>query len=306
MKKFRFRVLSFGICVVLVWLLAESDGVRQSVREALELCAASVIPALFPFLVVSGLLISLGLTDTLAPAMAALMDRLFHLPGAAGAALLLGLMGGYPIGAKTAAELYRSGQLTKSEAERLLTFCNNANPAFFLGVLGPGVFGSQKVGFYLWLIHILAALLTGMLFRKSGETHPRQGLHRAAPSQPSSFAACWIEAVKGGLSAILSVCAFVTIFYVLTRPLLALPGIWGLLAVGITELFSLTPLLPPDATGFLLAAALSGWGSLSVLCQTAALLEGSGLSAAPCAKGKAVQGLLSALLAGLPVLAGWV
>ena len=67
------------------------------------------------------------------------MASLFRLPGCAGsAALLLGLVGGYPIGARTAAELYASGDLTRQEAERLLTFCNNSNPVFLISVLGCG------------------------------------------------------------------------------------------------------------------------------------------------------------------------
>ncbi|MFR0770562.1 MAG: hypothetical protein ACLSHO_14075 [Dysosmobacter sp.] len=77
-------------------------------------------------------------------------------------------MGGYPIGARTAAELYASGDLTRQEAERLLTFCNNSNPVFLISVLGVGVFGSVRAGLWLWLIHVCAALLTGLLFRGLG------------------------------------------------------------------------------------------------------------------------------------------
>jgi len=65
------------------------------------------------------------------------------------------------------------------------------------------------------------------------------------------------------------------------------------------ELFSLTPLLAADRFSFVLASGCAGWGGLSVLAQTAAVLEGSGLSLRPCLRGKAVQGLLSAALAAL-------
>lgn len=71
--------------------------------------------------------------------------------GCASSALLLGLVGGYPIGAQTAAGLYRDRLLTREEAQRLLTFCNNANPVFLISVLGAGVFGSVRVGVWLWL-----------------------------------------------------------------------------------------------------------------------------------------------------------
>ena len=105
---------------VLVLFLAEAGFVRAAAAEALSLCAGSVIPALFPFLVVSSLLLSLGLGELLSPMLAGLMEPLFRVDGVGSSALLLGLVGGYPIGAKTAADLYRGGRLSRPEAERLL------------------------------------------------------------------------------------------------------------------------------------------------------------------------------------------
>ena len=287
---------------VLVLFLAEAGFVRAAAAEALSLCARSVIPALFPFLVVSSLLLSLGLGELLSPMLAGLMEPLFRVDGVGSSALLLGLVGGYPIGAKTAADLYRGGRLSRPEAERLLAFCNNSNPVFLISVLGVGVFGSVRAGVWLWLIHLLSALLTGLLFRNHGGPARRQAGGTAA-FQAVSLPAAFVAAVRESLSGMLSVCAFVTFFYVLARPLSSLGGWLGPVLVGLTELFSLTPLLRPDRFGFILASAMAGWGGLSVLCQTAAVLEGSGLRLQSCAAGKAVQGLLAGLLAAL--LAGY-
>ena len=99
----------------------------------------------------------------------------------------------------------------------------------------------------------------------------------------------------------LSICAFVVLFYVLAAPLKALGGRAATALVGAVELFSLTPMLQNDAFSFLLAAGMSGWGGLSVLAQTAAVLDGTDLRLGPCIRGKAVQSLLSALLAWLTV-----
>ena len=283
------------LCGILVWFLADAKHLRCEAAKALTLCAGTVIPALFPFMVVTGLLVRLGFAQWLAPDMAGLMASLFRLPGCAGSALLLGLVGGYPIGARTAAELYTSGGLTRQEAERLLTFCNNSNPVFLISVLGAGVFGSVRTGLWLWLIHICAALLTGLLFRGLGRG--RKTVPPAISFQAPSLPAAFVSSVRDSAGTMLSVCAFVTFFYVLISPLTALPGPWAALAVGCGELFSLTPLLPCDRTGFLLAAGCAGWGGLSVLCQTAALLDGTDLPLAPCLLGKLTHGLLSALLA---------
>lgn len=284
-------------CGVLAWFLADAERIRPAAAEALSLCGTSVIPALFPFLVLSVLLVSLGFGELASPCLAGLMTPLFRLPGSAGAALLLGFAGGYPIGAQTAVQLYRENQLTLEEAERLLSFCNNSNPAFLISVLGVGVFGSVRAGVWLWLIHILSALLTGLALRGGGKPPARQRPAGKIPCQFPSFASALVGAVQSALAGMLSVCAFVVFFYVLAEPLAALGGHTGALLVGLTELFSLTPLIPADGFGFVLAAGCAGWGGLSVLCQTAAVLEGSGLRLRSCLLGKAVQGLLSAALA---------
>ena len=283
------------LCGVLVWFLADAKQLRLEAAKALALCAGTVIPALFPFMAVTGLLVRLGFGQWLAPYMAGLMAPLFRLPGCAGSALLLGLVGGYPIGARTAAELYASGALTRQEAERLLTFCNNSNPVFLISVLGIGVFGSIRAGLWLWLIHVASALVTGLLFRGLGRG--RRSVPPPVSFQAPSLPGAFVTSVKDAAMGMVSVCAFVTLFYVLVSPLAHLDGHLAATAVGVTELFSLTPLLTCDRTGFILAAGCAGWGGLSVLCQTAAVLDGTDLPLRPCFLGKLAQGHLSALMA---------
>jgi len=287
-------------------MLLDAAEIRAAVLEGLGLCARSVIPALFPFLVLSSLLISLGFGEWIAGALEGLMEPLYGISGAGASALILGLIGGYPVGARTTAELYENGLLTRDEAERLLIFCNNSNPAFLINVLGLGVFRSVRTGVWLWLIHIFSALLSGLLLGRPGR-RSRAGPRPAPPvrrSRSVRLSSAFVAAVQSALAAILSICAFVVFFYVLALPLRALPGCHGALATGLLELFSAVPLLSSDRAGFLLAAGLSGWGGLSVLCQTLAVLSGSDLSARRCALGKAAQGLLSAALA--LALAGYV
>ena len=296
--RIRWRLaVCLGLCVLLVWFLADAAEVRASAKEALSLCARSVIPSLFPFMVVSSLLLALGFGELAAPWLAGLMEPLFRVPGAGSAALLLGLVGGYPIGAKTAADLCRNGLVSREEAERLLAFCNNSNPVFLISVLGTGVFGSVRAGVWLWLIHLLAALLTGLIFRGNSKHTTKQSAARSSPFQTADFIPAFVDAVRSSLSGILSVCAFVVFFYVLAQPMAALGGRMGACLVGSLELFSLTPLLNPDAFSFVLAAGAAGWGGASVLFQTLAVLEGSGLRLRNCLLGKAAQGLLSLLLA---------
>ena len=289
-----------ALCGLFFYFLGAAGPVRQAARKALALCAQSVIPSMLPFLVVSDLLISLGLGNLLGRHFAGLM-ALYHLPGSAATALFLGLLGGCPIGAKTTAALFRTGALTESEARRLLPFVNNAGPVFLISVLGVGIFQSLRVGVWLWLIHLLSALLTGLCFR--GRSCPQRR------DSPVCFAApSLVSAVAGALTrsggAMLSICVCVVFFSVLVSPLTKLPGPIGAFLTGLLELFSMTPHLTADRLSLVIASLCTGWGGLSVLCQTAAILEGTGLPFLPCLKGKAVQGLIAGLLA--LALAPWI
>ena len=245
--RIRWRILAC-LCLggLLVWFLADAGAVRDSVAEALALCARSVVPSLFPFLVASSALLALGFGELAAPWLAGLMEPLFRVPGAGSAALVLGLVGGYPIGARTAAELYTSGALTRQEAERLLTFCNNSNPVFLISVLGVGVFGSVRVGLWLWLIHVASALVTGLLFRGLGRG--RRSVPPPVSFQAPSLPGAFVASVKDAAGAMVSVCAFVTLFYVLVSPLARLGGRLAAMAVGvsITLWAALLPMLHMD------------------------------------------------------------
>ena len=300
--KNRLAVIS---CLCSFAALALCSGqVIQSCRYAVELCLSLILPSLFPFFVLSVLLNRLGLPGYLGRLLTPLASRVYGVTGAGASALLIGLTGGYPLGAAYIADMERSGAITAREGERLLAFCNNSNPVFLVSVLGSGVFGSVRVGVWLWLIHIFSALVTGILFRGGGRSAGRQHPARDFPCRSVSFSSAFVKAVRSAAAGMLSVCAFVVLFYVLASPLAALGGRLGTALVGIVELFSLTPLLTPDRFGLILAAGCAGWGGLSVLCQTASVLDGSGLRFRNCFWGKLTQGLLSALLAA--VLSGYI
>ena len=144
MIKRMLALLGSGTLAIL--LLRQAETAAQAVRDGVQLCLTSVIPALFPFFAASSLLVALGAAEAAGRVLARPFRQLFRCGGAGCAALLLGLVGGYPVGARTAAELVRRGELSPAEGARLLTFCNNAGPAFAIGVAGVSVFGSARRG----------------------------------------------------------------------------------------------------------------------------------------------------------------
>lgn len=295
-KSMRRRILpTLGLLGVMALLLICSADAAQAVRDALALCAQSVIPALFPFFVVSSLFIDLGCAAVLGRSLAPVMHRLFGVSGAGGTAFLLGIIGGYPVGGRTAGELYRSGQCERKECERLLAFCNNAGPSFILGIAGLGCFGSVRVGAWLYLIHVGAAVMVGLLFRSTS----RQ-MGRPEKTETPRWADALIEAVRGGAMSMVIICAFVVFFLVILRLFSRFTGIQHGAILGIVEMTNGILRLANDRRGFIWAAGLLGWGGLSVHCQTAAVLSGSGLSLKRYFIGKALQAAIS-MAAAWPV-----
>lgn len=285
-----------AVLAVALLLLLRPQAASQAVRDGLSLCARTVIPSLFPFFAVISLLLALGTAETLGKICGPVMGPLFRMRGECALPLLAGLLGGYPSGAQTAASLYAQGRITRREAELLLGFCDNCGPAFLLGYVGAGVLGDTGLGLRLYLIHILAALVTGVLLCRLVRNRGLALTGGAPPAREISFPQALTSSVTGALRSTLNICAFVVFFRVLSAlPPVPLPAP----VLGALEMVGGIAALSPGRAGFVAAAAIVGWGGLSVHCQAMALTIPEGLSFRWHWVGKAVQAAASAGLAYL-------
>lgn len=287
----RRRAIPLLLAAVMALLLVFSDAAAEAARQSLRLCAASVVPSLFPFLVLSSLFLSCGGGDLLPFWAQNAAARVLGCSNAGVSVFFLSLLGGYPTGARLIGQLYRSGQISRAEAEHLLLFCNNAGPAFILGFVGLGQWGSLRIGVYLYLIHAAAAALIAILFRPRHPLPSPKG--HAAPAV--SFSAALVGAVTEAAGTMVSVCGFVTFFGTLLGLFSQLSHISHPLMLGFAELTAGVSRLSRGQEGFVTACFLLGWGGLSVHCQTAAMLAGTDLSLTPHGKGKFLQGIFAAL-----------
>lgn len=304
-------------CAALLLWPMEASG---AVRDGLALCGSVLIPALFPFFVLSSLVVELGLCRYPGLVLEKLMRPLFRVNGACAGALILGLVGGYPVGARTAVSLYESGQCSKTEAQRLLAFCNNAGPAFIFGVVGFGIFASGRAALLLYLCHITASLLVGFLFRFYRPKDLPRSSGSVGAIRTVSFPKAFTGSVTGALSSMLNLCAFVLVFCVISR-CLSRSGVIAALSGVLAGLFSPLGLTQPEAAQLLMgllelssgvtaltggtsggalpmAAFMLGWAGLCVHAQVMSLLSDSGLSMGTYLAGKLLHGVFAALLTG--------
>ena len=280
-------------------LLVQSSAAAESVRSALKLCAHVLIPSLFPYMVVSSLIVSFGCTDSLGRLFAPLC-RALRLPPDSAGAILLGALCGFPVGAKTACELYGDGRLSRTQTERLIAVSNNTGPAFVIEVVGAHFWGSRGFGLTVYAAQIVSALLIGGVYarvRKDTEVE-REGGTPACRRVPKDVLSRIAEAVSAAATSVLTVCGFVVFFAVALTFLKrfcsgapwVLPPIAAVLEFtgGVTYSANLG-----GAFGAFLSGFAVGWSGISVFAQCKFFTAPIGVRLAPAAICKALQGFLT-------------
>lgn len=287
---------TFTIATFLVSLFF-SDEIAHAVRSGLSLCSSVIIPSVFPFMVISDFLVSYSDYNSL-KILGALFEKTFKITRRALPAYLLGVLCGFPLGVKYARDLYCRGEISKSEAERLVGFSNNTGPAFLVSGIGLGLRGNITEGIILYFVMVISSVLVGILFSIGNTPSPNEAELKSTPP-PFSLT----ESIKKAGSNTLVICSYLTFFACFCGCLRKLLGecipylmIIPLLEVGsATSILSKTKLLN-EAGSLILTAFSVGFSGFSVHLQAKSFLFGTDISTDKYFIMKLIQGVFSALL----------
>lgn len=252
-------LLSVLLLFLLCLLFTAPARYAEACIQGMALWAKAVLPALFPFLILTGLLTKLGAAQKLADRLSPLTEKI-GLPGSAAYCLLVSLLSGYPVGSRTVADLYKGGAITREQAKRMSVLCSTSGPMFLVGSVGGAMFGSAAAGAVLLAAHLLAVIgvYLALYFanrRKKGNIHagqkapaPHAGLKKTMPphtlrvqnktAAPQTTATPALEnkrnktaaphpdtdgilaaSVQSGVLTVLCVGGFITFFFVLMQAL---------------------------------------------------------------------------------------
>lgn len=124
-----------------------------------------VFPALLPFFIISQILIGLGVVHMMGIFLEPVMRPVFNVPGVGSFVMAMGLASGFPLGAVLTTDLRKQELINKSEAERLVSFTNTADPLFMFGAVAVGMIGHPEVGIAIAAAHYLSSLSVGIAMR---------------------------------------------------------------------------------------------------------------------------------------------
>lgn len=268
-------------------LLKNPDISIQYVTRGLRLCCTAVIPTLFPFMVLSELLVRTGGGELMGRALAAPMRALFGLSGAGSCAFLLGAVCGFPVGTRAAVMLYDRGLLERSEAERLISFCNYPSSAFMISATGAALWQNRQLGAAMYAsvlaAGVIAGIISGIPARRAAKKEgvvPTDMPHTVRKPQPTALS----DSVTAAATSTLNVCAYVAFFSCVVgciSHILARISPSRTVEAAIYSFFELTSgaaasaAVIPSRTGILMCTAAAGWSGLSVALQVFSVCSSS-------------------------------
>lgn len=256
-----------GAALGMLVLILDGKTAIAGAQKGVELCLQAVIPSLLPFFVLSILL-----TDSLSGMPVGFLrpvERLCRIPAGSGLILLTGFLGGYPVGAQASANAFKTGHLSKAQAQRMLAFCSNAGPSFLFGIVAAQ-FPNLWYGWLLWGIQLTGAVMVSACIPTAQST-----AIRLAAKKSLSLSDC----LHRSLRVMGAVCGWVILFRVVIAFadrwfLWLLPGEGRILFTGILELTNgCCALSEIHHTGIrlILGAGMLSFGGICVMMQTASV-----------------------------------
>ena len=273
-------------------LILDGKTAVSGIREGIQICIHTLISALFPFLFLSGML-----TDSLSsinPRLFKPLGKLCRIPDSSISLLPVGWLGGYPMGARCASRLVVTGQASPQNATQFAIICNSAGPAFLFGILGS-FFSRKSAVFMLWLIHLISAILTGILLTGNPQQHIKEAY---TPSR--SFT----DILNDSLRAMGSICGCVLLFRMILEFLnrwflWLLPDTLQVLAAGCLELTNgclQLSRISSESVRFILTSVMLSFGGVCIWLQTLSVFPDIQLSRYM--RGKLLQTYFSLILSG--------
>ena len=308
--------LLFTICLIIF-----SKSNIQAVKNSLNIWVNNVIPSLFPFFIATELLNHTNIPRIIGNMFNKIMRPLFNVPGIGAYALFMGIISGYPVGAKIVTNFRNENLCTKEEAERLITFTNNSGPLFILGTVGITLFYDSCVGLLLLCTHILACISVGIIFRfwKKNVKEKRNTDTLATNITFNSLGDVLSKSILSAINSVVLIGGFIVLFGIIFS-ILQKTQILNILKIPIIPVFNLlnidTNFIVPILTGILeltngvssvsaiasknlginiiSCAFLLGFGGISIMLQVLSITSKSDISIKPYILGKLLHGILSA------------
>lgn len=223
------KIISVSIMIILLFItfeiLTESSYILESVLFSFTIWYKNIFPSLFPFFIISELLIHYGFIPFASEFLKPFM-RIFKAKKEGAFVFIMGLLSGFPSSAKYTKELYLQGLLNEFEASKILLFTHFSNPLFILGSVSLSFLGNKEAGFFVLITHYITNIIIGILFRnyypyqekdnKISFKNAISNMNEYRINNKKSFGTLLSSAIENSIHTLLLILGTITCFLVLT------------------------------------------------------------------------------------------
>lgn len=277
-----------------ILLICNHDIIRTSVESSVKMCISTILPSIFPFMILSDYLLG-NLSVNKSSGLSAFFSKCFNINGVGIWPFIIGNICGFPLGTKASIDLYNRGAITKKECERLIGFANNPSLAFIVSGVGMGMRHSIRDGIYLYSAVVISSCVLGVVTR--GKEYNFLNSNEMS-KQNYSF----VDSIKNSLFAVISVCSYIIFFSMVAD--IIMPHIESqiisLVLASMLEISTATNLIAksniPEQLSLPMTAFALGFSGLSVYLQTLSFAP-KDINKFSCLLMKLLQGIIAFLIA---------
>lgn len=225
----KFFAPALVVIILILGIILFPNDSLSAAKEGLNIWSTVLIPSLLPFMIGANLIVDLKIVDIVGFLINPITKLLFNVSGKGALVFVISTVSGYPIGSKLAAELRLNNEISKGEAQRLVSFCSTSGPLFIIGSVATGMFKNSSIGYLMILCHYLGSLSVGILFRNykkenllnssSSLKNNIKNIIESKNSDNKGFFVLFGDAVHNGVNTLLMVGGFVIVFSVIFKVL---------------------------------------------------------------------------------------
>lgn len=271
--KTKYKNIIIIICSLffLVNLIIYRNLVFDTVGFSLNIWITSLLPALFPFFIVSDILINYDVIKYFPKVIRNSIKYLFNVSDNGLVIILLSMLSGFPSNARNIKNMYLDKKITKEEGEHLLYFTHFSNPMFILGTI-PLILNSNKISKYILISHYLANIILGICLRKYNRVNDSNNSNYKEDKH--NFGLVLTTSIRKSLDSVLGILGTLTVFLIISTLLINffnLDNTSSLLVKSILELTSGLKELGSynllDKCLLIISSCILSFGGLSVHMQ---------------------------------------
>ncbi len=277
-KNFINILINTFLIAILAYIFTYSDNIKEKVIFVIEIWKNSLIPSIFPFLLLSNLLIEYGFVNFISIIFGPLFSRIYNLPPKASFAIIGSIFTGFPTGAKYIKDLLNNKSISLEDANHLITFTSYSNPIFVISVIGEGLLKSKKIGIIIFIIHLITGLIIGVLFKNKKKNDYSQNQSNL---NNNSFINNLINSINDSFHILINMLGIIIFFSIIMQVIdsLIVESFISCLFNGILEVTSSIINISKSNYSLKLKASIIGFfisfNGLSVHFQIKSIIEGT-------------------------------